>query len=66
MKIVVGLMFLVIIGSLASAFLYMMKDRSQSNRTAKALTVRISVSVTLFLMILFAHYMGWIESTGIR
>lgn len=66
MKIVVGLMFLVIIGSLASAFLYMMKDRSQTNRTVKALTVRISVSITLFLMILFAHYMGWIESTGIR
>lgn len=66
MKIVVGLMFLVIIGSLASAFLFLMKDRSQSNRTVKALTVRITLSITLFLFILFAHYMGWIQATGIR
>jgi hypothetical protein len=66
MKIVVGLIFLVIIGSLASAFLFLMKDKSQSNRTVKALTVRIGLSIFLFLLILFGHYMGWIQTTGIR
>ena len=29
------------------------------------LTVRIGLSVALFLFVLFAHHMGWI-STGIR
>jgi len=28
--------------------------------------MRIGLSIALFLLILFAWYMGWIESTGIR
>lgn len=66
MKIVVGLLFLIILGSLASAFIFLMKDRSKSSRTVNALSVRIGLSVVLFLLILFANYMGWIEATGIR
>lgn len=66
MKIVVGILFFIVLASLASAFLFLMKDKSQSNRTVKALTVRISLSIALFLIILFSYYMGWIEATGIR
>ena len=66
MKIVVGILFVIILASLASAFLFLMKDKSQTNRTVKALTVRIGLSVGLFLLILFSWYMGWIETTGIR
>lgn len=65
MRIVVILAFLGILGSLASAFIYMMRDKSGTNRTVNALTVRIGLSIALFLFVLFAHYMGWIESTGI-
>ncbi|MDX1670367.1 MAG: twin transmembrane helix small protein [Limnobacter sp.] len=66
MKIVVGILFVIILASLASAFLFLMKDKSQTNRTVKALTVRIGLSVGLFLLILFSWHMGWIETTGIR
>lgn len=65
MRIVVILAFLGILGSLASAFIYLMRDKSGTNRTVNALTVRIGLSIALFLFVLFAHYMGWIESTGI-
>jgi hypothetical protein len=66
MRIIIGLAFLMIIGSLASAFFYLMRDKGTTNRTVNALTVRIGLSIALFLFVLFAHHMGWIESTGIH
>ncbi|MVW72624.1 twin transmembrane helix small protein [Bordetella sp. 15P40C-2] len=66
MRIVVVLAFIGILASLASALFYLMKDKGTTNRTVNALTVRIGLSVVLFLFVLFAHYMGWIESTGFR
>ena len=65
MRYVVILAFLGILGSLASALYYLMHDKGGTNRTVNALTVRIGLSIALFLFVLFAHYMGWIESTGI-
>jgi hypothetical protein len=65
MRIVVILAFLGILGSLASALLYLMRDKGGTNRTVNALTVRIGLSIALFLFVLFAHHMGWIDSTGI-
>lgn len=66
MRIVVGLAFIMILGSLASALFYLMRDKGTSNKTVNALTVRIGLSVALFLFLLFAHWMGWIEATGFR
>ena len=66
MRIFVILAFIGILGSLASALVYLMKDKGSSNRTVNALTWRIGQSVGLFLLLLFAHHMGWIESTGLR
>ena len=66
MRIVVVMAFLVILGSLASALFYLMKDKGTTNRTVNALTVRIGLSVAVFVMLLFAHWMGWIQSTGFQ
>lgn len=66
MRIFVIIVFLGILGSLGSAYVYLMKDKGGTNRTVNALTVRIGLSVALFLFLLFAHQMGWIESTGFK
>jgi hypothetical protein len=42
-----------------------MRDRGGTNRTVNALTWRIGLSIALFLFVLFAHHMGWIETSGI-
>ena len=34
-------------------------------RTEQSLATRVGLSISLFLFILFAHWMGWIQSTGI-
>jgi hypothetical protein len=57
--------FLLIFASLAGAGFFILRDRGRSRNTAWALTARIGLSVALFLFILFAHWMGWIQSTGL-
>ena len=66
MKILVAIAFILIIGSLASALVFLMKDRGKDSRTVKALALRVGFSVTLFVLILIANYFGLIEPTGIR
>jgi hypothetical protein len=65
MKIVVAIAFLLIIGSLASALFFLMRDKGKSNRTVQALAWRVGFSITLFILILVAHYLGWIEPSGL-
>ncbi|ARP84902.1 twin transmembrane helix small protein [Bordetella genomosp. 9] len=66
MRVLVVLAFIGILASLGSALIYLMKDKGTTNRTVNALTVRIGLSVALFLFVLLAHHLGWIESTGIK
>ncbi len=66
MKILVPVAFLFIIGSLASALVFLMKDKGKSNRTVHALALRVGLSICLFLGVLLAYKMGWIQPTGIR
>ncbi len=66
MRIVVILIFVGILGSLASALFYLMRDKGSSSKTVNALTVRIGMSVVLFLFMLFSYWMGWIETTGFK
>ncbi len=61
MRIIIIIAFIGIIISLGSALVYLVRDRGATNRTVNALTVRISLSVALFLFILFSYWMGWIE-----
>ena len=65
MKILVGIAFILIIGSLASALVFLMRDKGRSNRTVQALAFRVGFSILLFVLILVAHRLGLIQPTGI-
>ena len=65
MNILVAIAFILIIGSLGSALFFLMRDKGKSNRTVHALALRVGLSITLFLLLLASHYMGWIQPTGI-
>ncbi|MBX3650418.1 MAG: twin transmembrane helix small protein [Burkholderiales bacterium] len=62
MRIVVILFILVILGSLGSALYYMLKDRGTTERTAKALTIRVALSVALFLLLIIGFQTGLITT----
>ena len=66
MRIFVAIAFLLIIGSLASALVFLMKDKGQTNRTVNALAFRVGFSILLFVLLLIANRLGWIEPTGLR
>lgn len=59
-KLFVVLVLLVIIGSLFSALYFLSKDKDGSVRTVKALTMRITLSITLFVLLLLGYYFGLI------
>ncbi|MCY1168030.1 MULTISPECIES: twin transmembrane helix small protein [Polaromonas] len=69
MKYLVALAFLAILGSLASALFFMMKDgtngKAKTSNMARALAFRIGFSVLLFVCILVAWKLGYIQPTGI-
>jgi hypothetical protein len=65
MKYVIITFFIFILYSLGSALFYMMKDGQGSKRMVKALTIRIVLSLVMFLVLMFSFWMGWIKPTGV-
>ena len=65
MKIVVVVMLVLILGSLGSGLFFLMSDRGQNRRTVKALTLRIGLSVALFLLLMLAYFAGLIKPHGL-
>ena len=61
MRIIIVLALAGILVSLGSALVYLIRDKGRTNRTVNALTIRVGISVALFLFILFSYWMGWIE-----
>jgi len=60
MKIVVILFLVFIVGSLASALYFLVKDKGQGERMVRALTVRVVLSLVLFALLMLAYYFGFI------
>jgi FtsH-binding integral membrane protein len=58
MRYVVIAMLVLILASLASALVFMVKGRDDPKRMAKALTVRVALSVGLFLLLMAGYYFG--------
>jgi uncharacterized membrane protein YccC len=69
MKLVIVLTLVAVLVALASAGVFMLrKPRSDDPRgtaMARALAVRVGLSVALFLIVLFSYWMGWIQPTGV-
>ncbi|MGH8712055.1 MAG: twin transmembrane helix small protein [Burkholderiales bacterium] len=65
MRVIVFLFIAVILYSLGSALYYLVKDKGQSDRTVKALTVRITFSIVLFLILMLGFYFGLISPQGL-
>jgi len=64
-KIIVVLFLLVIIGSLFSGLFYLVRDKGSSERTVRALTVRIGLSLVLFVLLMLAYATGLLQPHGL-
>ena len=65
-KVIVVLFLLAILGSLGSGLYYLMKDKGSSDRTVRALTVRISLSVLLFILMMLGYFTGLLHPHGLH
>jgi uncharacterized membrane protein len=63
--IVIGMLIL-IFASLASALVFLLRDRGGSTRTVKALSMRIGISLVLFLLLMAGFYFGVIPPEGVK
>jgi len=64
MKFIVILLLLGIVASLGSGLFFLVKDDGDNKRMVKALTVRITLSVALFVFLIAAWAMGLIQPRG--
>ncbi len=60
--ILAGLLAIVL--SLGSALVHLVRDKGESKKMARALTIRVGLSVLLFVLLIFAWLMGWIQPHG--
>jgi len=69
MKIVIALLMLGVLVALGSAGVFMLRKGRASDphgaKMARALAIRVALSVALFLFLLFSYWMGWIQPTGV-
>lgn len=62
MKIVILVLLAIVILSLASGLVYLLRGGSESaEKMARALTVRISLSLLIIFLIILAFSMGWLQ-----
>ncbi|HEX2549131.1 MAG TPA: twin transmembrane helix small protein [Gammaproteobacteria bacterium] len=59
-KVIIVIFLLLILYSLGSALYYLVSKRNNSIRVVEALTWRIALSLTLFILLFLAYWLGWI------
>jgi len=65
-KILVVIVLFAIVGSLGSALFHQSRGKGDSRKMARALTVRVGLSVVLFILLMLAWYTGLITPHGLR
>lgn len=65
MRYLVYLALFLILASLVSALVFLVRDRGAGTRTVRALTWRIGLSIGLFLVLMAAYYLGLIPARGL-
>jgi hypothetical protein len=61
MRYIVLVLLVAILVSLGSGLFYLVKDKGSTDRTVRALTWRIGLSMLLFILVALAYRMGWVS-----
>jgi len=64
-KVIIVIAFLLILASLGSALFHLVKHEEKSEKTVRALTFRIGLSLILFIFLFIAIVSGLIKPHGI-
>ena len=64
-KLLIILILLIILGSLGSALYFMVTDKGGGKRMVKALSWRIGLSLSLFLLLFILYFLGIVRPHGL-
>lgn len=59
-KVVIVIAMLIILGSLASSLVFLIRDKGKTKRGVIALTLRIGISLFLFVFLFLAFKFHWL------
>ena len=60
MKIVILVLLFAVLVSLFSGLYFVYKDKGTTNRAVISLTIRIALSLLVFLLLMGSYYFGWL------
>ena len=60
MKIILALLLFLVLVSLFCGLYFMYRDKGKSRRTVIALTIRVALSITIFVIVIAGMIMGWL------
>jgi Na+-driven multidrug efflux pump len=64
-KILIVIILFAIVGSLGSALFHLSSGKGDSKKMARALTIRVGLSLVLFILLMIAWYNGLITPHGV-
>ena len=59
MKIIVVILLLAVVVSLFSGLFFLYKDKGKSSRVVNSLTLRVALSISVFLLLMISYYFGF-------
>ncbi len=65
MRILIVILLIAVVASLFTGLYFVYKDKSGGNRAVIALTIRIALSVLVFVILIGSYYFGWISERGL-
>jgi Protein of unknown function (DUF2909) len=63
-KILIIIVLFAIVGSLGSALFHLSKGQGDSKKMVRMLSIRVGLSLALFILLIAAWYVGLIHPTG--
>ena len=60
MKIILAVLLFLVLVSLFCGLYFMYRDKGKSRRTVIALTIRVALSITIFVIVIAGMIMGWL------
>lgn len=59
MKIVIVILLVAVVASLFSGLYFVYRDKGSTNRAVISLTIRIVLSLLVFILLIGSYYFGW-------
>ncbi|NGY05076.1 DUF2909 domain-containing protein [Solimonas terrae] len=64
-KTIIVVLLIAIVLTLLVSVVFLIRDPSSRQRALLGLKIRVALSITLLLFILFSYFMGWIHPHGL-